>query len=1440
MKKRTLLSIILAFVIINCCFLPFNGLGQVCFNNAVNYPVGDGPLSVTSADFNSDGNIDLAIANTNDQNVSIRLGNGSGTFGIASTFSVSGYLQSIISADFNKDGNVDIATANASGGGVNNISILLGNGSGSFSASTNFSVNGFLISLTSADFNGDTNLDLIFANESQSKVAILLGNGIGGFSTPTQFATGDNPNSVISVDFNNDGKIDIATANKLSNNVSVFLGNGDGSFGTINNYSVGSYPCSVTSEDFNGDGNLDMAVANYSSNSISVLLGNGLGSFATANEFSVGAGPFALISGDFNNDDTLDLATSNVGSNNVSVLLGNGSGAFGTKTNFTVGSAPYSLTKGDFNNDSRIDIATGNRSSNNVSILLNQQLPILSINTSNTTVCAGNSLTISASGATTYNWSGGITNGVAFAPTTTATYTVTGTTSGCSTTATQTITVNPAPIMNNSTTATICSGSAVNIPLISTVPSTYTWLATDNTNITGESTSAQTTSTLNNTLVNTSTSVQTVTYTITPTSTTGSCVGTPQTVTVTINPAPVMSSSNTKTICSGETVNVLFTSPVPSTYTWIATDNSNTTGESTTNQTGNTLNNTLINDTTTAQITTYTVTPTSTTGSCVGTPQTLTITTNPAPIMNSGNTTTICSGGSINISLTSNFPSTYTWVATDNLNTNGESTTIQNSDSINNTITNNTSLPQSVYYTITPTSITGNCIGLSQTHIATVNPKPIMNSSSTTTVCSGNDAIIALSSNIPSTYNWSAIDNNNVEGESTSIQTSDTLNNQLKNNTTITQSVIYTIIPVSNDGNCSGSNQIVTIDINPSPTITNINEFVICSGNDINIEITSTLPSTYTWFTETNSNITGYNAGIQTTDSINETLINISNNPTTLNHIITPTSVSYGCEGPTDTIKVLSNPLPQANAGNNISICSGVLDSIGNAFETNNLYLWNPSIGLNDSALSSPIITMTNESNTPLTVTYSLTVTNTTTNCNAQDTTTVTINPQPILIVSSPIYACLYDTINLTDTSITSGSINGNTLSYWKDINTLDSLTTPTSVYTNDTNYIKLTAIGGCVDIKPIVSIINSLPTVSFSGLNMSYCYNASEQTLIGMPSGGTFSGHGIVGDTFTAMVSGPGIDTIMYTYTDTNGCINKETQYTQILSLPTPPEICLVTVDSLSNYNVIIWDKTTYTNIDSFIVYRETANNVYNKIGTVEVDSLSIFIDTVRQLYFPNTGNPNIGTYKYKLQTVDTCGNYSELGRYHKTIYVNQTEGTFTFNDYEIENEPSPVTQLSSYLLLRDDNSDGNWQTLSSNTSSPMTDPNYESFPTAQWRVETDWSINCNPTRAIITTRSNIKSTIINDIQIASKNVEEISIYPNPYVNNTTITYKLIKPSTISIEVYNNIGQKVETVINEQQSTGRYSYKFSATEKGFNSGMYIVKINVDGVIITKRIVETQ
>jgi len=369
----------------------------------VDYTTGALPSAIT-ADFDGDGVLDIATANYNDNNVSILLGVGDGTFGPKADFDVGSQPNAVTTGDFNGDGMLDLAVANSfDGAGGNSVSVLIGNGNGTFAASVPYAVGSNPLSVTTGDFNGDGKLDLAVANyfdgAGGNSVSVLIGNGNGTFAASVPYVVGSNPTSVTTGDFNKDGKLDIATAN-YSGGISVLLGVGDGTFNAKADYTVGFNPYSVTTGDFNKDGNLDIATSNYGSVNctVAVLIGVGDGTFAASVSYGVGTLPLSVTTGDFNGDGNLDIATANNGDSNVSVLLGAGDGTFATAVGFGVGFGPYSVTAGDFNGDGRVDIAAANDGDpgNTISILLGNIGTATTVSSSPNPSSYGESVTFTA------------------------------------------------------------------------------------------------------------------------------------------------------------------------------------------------------------------------------------------------------------------------------------------------------------------------------------------------------------------------------------------------------------------------------------------------------------------------------------------------------------------------------------------------------------------------------------------------------------------------------------------------------------------------------------------------------------------------------------------------------------------------------------------------------------------------------------------------------------------------------------------------------------------------------------------------------------------------------------------------------------------------------------------------------------------------------------
>ncbi len=255
------------------------GSGSGGFSPATTSPVrvGSSPYFVAVSDFNRDGNPDLAVVNHHSNNVSILLGNGDGSFNpaAASPISVGGNPRALAVGEFNLDGKPDLAVANYFS---NNVTVLLGNGSGSFSpATTSPAGAGAGPSFVVAnDFNLDGRPDLAVVNFRSNDVTVLLGNSSGDFSAgaDSPVRVGAGPVSAAVGDFNLDNRVDLAVVNLNSDSVSILLGNGRGGFSAARGLPIrtGINPRSIAVGDFKLHGRLDLAVANFYSNDVSIRL----------------------------------------------------------------------------------------------------------------------------------------------------------------------------------------------------------------------------------------------------------------------------------------------------------------------------------------------------------------------------------------------------------------------------------------------------------------------------------------------------------------------------------------------------------------------------------------------------------------------------------------------------------------------------------------------------------------------------------------------------------------------------------------------------------------------------------------------------------------------------------------------------------------------------------------------------------------------------------------------------------------------------------------------------------------------------------------------------------------------------------------------------------------------------------------------------------------
>jgi Flp pilus assembly secretin CpaC len=242
--------------------------GDDTFKQAVGSPItaGQQPSSIVLGDFNGDGHQDFVVTNFTDSTFSLFLGNGDGTFKQAtgSPFALPATATGPIamtSADFNSDGNLDLAIVNQT---TNNVTVLLGNGNATFSLATGspFAVGKLPVAIATGDLNNDSHPDLVVVNQSDNTVSVLLGNGDATFTAATNspLATGQAPTAVTIADFNADGNPDIAVTDPQTDSVSVFLGLGQGLFAPAFELPVGTNPTAILSATLSGASLPDVAV----------------------------------------------------------------------------------------------------------------------------------------------------------------------------------------------------------------------------------------------------------------------------------------------------------------------------------------------------------------------------------------------------------------------------------------------------------------------------------------------------------------------------------------------------------------------------------------------------------------------------------------------------------------------------------------------------------------------------------------------------------------------------------------------------------------------------------------------------------------------------------------------------------------------------------------------------------------------------------------------------------------------------------------------------------------------------------------------------------------------------------------------------------------------------------------------------------------------------
>lgn len=678
-------------------------------------------------------------------------------------------------------------------------------------------------------------------------------------------------------------------------------------------------------------------------------------------------------------------------------------------------------------------------------------------------------------------------------------------------------------------------------------------------------------------------------------------------------------------------------------------------------------------------------------------------------------------------------------------------------------------------------------------------------------------------------------------------------NLQVVNNQTVT--AVWTIT----NGVCPASSSTVTVtNINGSPSCTPYADFVanstqICQGSTVTFSNTSVAAvgvNTYTWnfgSGATPATSTSTAAAITVTYStVGTKTVSLSMNGGT--GALTMIKNAY--------INVITTPVAPSTIFGNSTICQG---QTAESFFINTVadatgYNWSFPSGITQNTGGNTNAITANFSTTATSGNMSVTATNA---CGTSPASTKSITVSPLPSQATTISGTNTVCQGVNSVTYIANNLN-NSLSYtWSTpngCNIISGLNTKTITvnYDNTSTSGPLSVYGtngcgdGAVKNKPIT--VNPLPDAagSISGsisnnvcplsTNINYSVapiaNATGYTWL-YPSGYSVASGANTNSIFlnASLNATNGVIKVV----GTNACGAGDTSSVlnvNIAGLPTQ-QICVVTVDSSSVHNEIIWQKNGVSNVDSFRVYRVQSLILDTLIGTVDYADLSKLVDV--------TANPNVTSYTYKIAAVDFCGNEGPKSLPHQTIHLQSiyTPGPPQKMDLSW-NLYSGATVLN-YRVLRDTNNSGNWVVLINNLAPNATSYTDYTIPaganSVQYRVDVIWMNSCDPTQKVSqsivnTTKSNTKDFVISiptNINSQNELLNSLTLFPNPTKDLFDLEFKAGIES-FDVEIYNQLG----SVLKSSHLT--YTDKTTVDISDLSSGVYYVVVKTKMGSITKRV----
>jgi len=327
-----------------------------------------------ASDLDGDRFLDVTVVNedTADLRVFLNGADGTGSFDsmLTPTAAVGNQASPSEPSDFDRAGQEDIAVANIADG---TLSILLGNGDGTFGAQQLITVGGSPRGVAVLDADGDGDVDVAVTSSAAGTVSILLNDGTGNFGLPASFGTGGGEWALVAADMDEDGILDLAAGKRTAQQIDIYTGDGDGTFTAAGSQASGGSIWMLASGDVNGDGHEDLAAVNSSTNVGAILLGNGAGGLAAPVTSPTDPFPLAVDLGDLDGDGDLDWVTSSF-SGDWFLFTNNGAGTFTFAQEFDAPRAASCSLLMDVDNDGDLDLALIDELEDEVIVLVNSSL----------------------------------------------------------------------------------------------------------------------------------------------------------------------------------------------------------------------------------------------------------------------------------------------------------------------------------------------------------------------------------------------------------------------------------------------------------------------------------------------------------------------------------------------------------------------------------------------------------------------------------------------------------------------------------------------------------------------------------------------------------------------------------------------------------------------------------------------------------------------------------------------------------------------------------------------------------------------------------------------------------------------------------------------------------------------------------------------------------